>query len=272
VIYNVASVLLAWRFPEYKTHRPWHPFYEYAGWIRRFARKPSAQRRTMRAMKEIMADEKPFYLFPLQLDCDSQIRLHSPFGRIAPSIEYVVRSFANNAPAESLLVIKEHPLDNCITDWRALVTQVAAAAGVSQRVLYIEGGDLEAMLGKSQAVVTVNSTVGLIALARGRSVKTLGDAVYDMPELTFQPPLDRFWTEATAPDPALFDCFRRVVAARTQVNGGFFSKIGLELAITGSITALESTVRDRRVSTAAPIRIAEEEIITENLDSASLAV
>jgi capsular polysaccharide export protein len=272
VMYNVATVLLAWRFPEYQTHRPWHPFYEYAGWIRRFARKPSAKRRTARAMNEIMDSKKPFHLFPLQLDCDSQIRQHSPFGRIAPSIEYVVRSFAGNAPDDSLLVIKEHPLDNCITDWRALVARVAAAAGVPDRVIYIEGGDLEAMLNRSRSVVTVNSTVGLIALARGRAVKTLGDAVYDMPELTFQPPLDRFWTEAAAPDAALFDCFRRVVAARTQVNGGFFSKTGLDLAITGSINALESTVRDRRVTSVAPVRIVQEEMIGDNLDSASLAV
>jgi capsular polysaccharide export protein len=271
VAYNVASVGLWWRFPSYKTHRPWHPFYEYAGWLKRFARKPSAKRRTARAMKDILSSDKPFYLFPLQLDCDSQIRQHSPFGRIKPSIEYVVRSFAQNAPADTLLVIKEHPLDNCLSDWRTLVTEVAASAGVSRRVIYIEGGDLEAMLGKSISVVTVNSTVGLIALARGRAVKTLGDAVYDMPELTFQPSLDQFWTEATPPDAALFDCFRRVVAARTQVNGGFFSKVGLELAVAGSVAVLENAVRDRKVSTVA-MRLAEQEIIAENLDSASLAV
>ena len=271
VAYNVASVGLWWRFPSYKTHRPWHPFYEYAGWLKRFARKPSAKRRTARAMKDVLSSDKPFYLFPLQLDCDSQIRQHSPFGRIKPSIEYVVRSFAQNAPADTLLVIKEHPLDNCLSDWRTLVTEVAASAGVQDRVIYIEGGDLEAMLKKSISVVTVNSTVGLIALARGLSVKTLGDAVYDMPELTFQPSLDQFWTEATPPDAALFDCFRRVVAARTQVNGGFFSKIGLELAVAGSVTVLENAVRDRKVSTVA-MRLAEKEIIAENLDSASLAV
>jgi len=271
VAYNVASVGLWWRFPSYKTHRPWHPFYEYAGWLKRFARKPSAKRRTARAMKDVLSSDKPFYLFPLQLDCDSQIRQHSPFGRIKPSIEYVVRSFAQNAPAETLLVIKEHPLDNCLSDWRTLVTEVAASAGVPDRVIYVEGGDLEAMLGKSISVVTVNSTVGLIALARGRAVKTLGDAVYDMPELTFQPSLDQFWTEATPPDAALFDCFRRVVAARTQVNGGFFSKTGLELAVVGSVAVLENAVRDRKVSTIA-VRLAEKEIIAENLDSASLAV
>jgi capsular polysaccharide export protein len=271
VLYNVAAVSLWWRFPGYRTHRPWHPFYEYAGWIRRFARKPTAKRRTSRAMKDILASESPFYLFPLQLDCDSQIRQHSPFGRIAPSIDYVIRSFAQHAPADTALVIKEHPLDNCLRDWRTLVAQVAANAGVEDRVFYIEGGDLEAMLAKSRSVVTVNSTVGLIALARGRAVKTLGDAVYDMPELTFQPPLDRFWTEAAPPDHALFDCFRRVVAARTQVNGGFFSKAGLELAVAGSLVALENAVRDRKVSTVA-VRVAEEQMIAQNLDSASLAV
>ena len=126
------------------------------------------------------------------------------------------------------------------------------------------------MLTKSISVVTVNSTVGLIALARSRAVKTLGDAVYDMPELTFQPSLDRFWTEATTPDAALFDCFRRVVAARTQVNGGFFSRTGLELAIAGSVAALENADRARKVSTVA-VR-AEKELMAENLDSASLAV
>jgi hypothetical protein len=61
-----------------------------------------------------------------------------------------------------------------------------------------------------------------------------------------------------------------VVAARTQVNGGFFSKIGLELAITGSVAALENAERACRVSTVA-VR-AEKAVMAENLDTASLAV
>ncbi len=272
VLYNVASVALMPWFTKYRTHRPWHPFVEYAGWIRRFARKPSAKRRTARAMKEILANEKPFFLFPLQLDCDSQIRQHSPFKRIAPSIDRVITSFAANAPADSFLVIKEHPLDNCLTDWRTMVGQVSIAAGIQDRVVYVEGGDLEALLNRSRSVVTVNSTVGLLALARGRAVKTLGDAVYDMPELTFQGSLDDFWIEAAPPISATFDCFRRVVAARTQVNGGFFSKAGLELAIAGSLAALDDRVQDRRVTAVAAKQSADSAIIGEDLETASLAV
>ena len=54
-----ASVALWWRFPGYKTHRPWHPFYEYAGWLKRFARKPSAKRRTARSCPTTRL-ERPF--------------------------------------------------------------------------------------------------------------------------------------------------------------------------------------------------------------------
>jgi capsular polysaccharide export protein len=35
-------------------------------------------------------------------------------------------------------------------------------------------------------VVTINSTVGLSALAQGRATKTLGRAFYDLPGLTHQ--------------------------------------------------------------------------------------
>jgi capsular polysaccharide export protein len=246
VLYNVATVLLSWRFPGYETHRPWHPFVEYAGWLRRFARRPAMDRRLARGLAELAASERPYYFLPLQLDCDSQIRRHSPFGRIAPALSHIIDSFANHAPANSMLVIKEHPLDNGLTDWRALVAQIAESTGVGDRILYLEGGDLEPLLKRSAGVVTVNSTVGFLALAFGRPVVALGDAIYDMPRLTFQQGLNRFWKELTAPDPVVFDAFRRVAVARTQLNGGFFSRGGLELAVAGAVARLEDALRDRR--------------------------
>jgi capsular polysaccharide export protein len=93
-----------------------------------------------------------------------------------------------------------------------------------------------------------------------------------MPELTFQGSLDAFWTEATPPVSATFDCFRRVVAARTQVNGGFFSKAGLELAVARSLAALDDRVQDRRVPAVATKQTADPAIIGEDLETASLAV
>jgi capsular polysaccharide export protein len=247
VAYNFASVLLQWRFPGYRTHRPWHPFVEYAGWLRQFARKPGAARRTDRGMAQVLASKQPFYFYPLQLDCDSQIRNHSSFGRIAPAIDFVMKSFASKAPADTLLVIKEHPLDNALTNWRLMVEEKATAAGIQDRIVYLEGGDLDALIKRCSGVVTVNSTVGFLALAYARPVITLGEAIYDMPDLTFQGSLDAFWTNGVPPDPATFDAFRRVAVARTQVNGGFFSKDGLDLAVQGTIRRLETTMQDTRV-------------------------
>ena len=240
LLYNVTMAATAWRFPDYRIHRPWHPFVEYAGWVGRFVRNRLERRRMAARLQALQEGDAPYYLFPLQLDCDSQIQVHSPFGGVAPAMERVIASFAAHAPAGSLLAIKEHPLDNGLTDWRALASEAARRAGVEERIVYLNGGLLEPLIGRAVSVVTVNSTLGMLALAFGRPVATLGTAIYNIPGLTFQGGLDAFWSAGAVPDPTLFDAFRRVVAARTQVNGGFFSTPGLALAVAGTVERLEA--------------------------------
>ena len=101
-------------------------------------------------------------------------------------------------------------------------------------------------------MVVVNSTTGLSALHHGRPVTVLGSAIFDMPGLTFQGPLDRFWQEKTPPDPELFRAFRRVVLTPAQVNGSFFTEAGIALAIEGALERIgaspvagHATVRSR---------------------------
>jgi capsular polysaccharide export protein len=100
---------------------------------------------------------------------------------------------------------------------------------------------LPTLLNKSQGVVVVNSTTGLSAIHHNRPLKTLGRALFDMPGLTFQGSLDRFWQEKTQPDPELFRAFRRVVLDRAQVNGSFFTDTGMELAVGGALERLGVT-------------------------------
>src|SRR6266436_5754325 len=90
------------------------------------------------------------------------------------------------------------------------------------------------------AVVTVNSTVGTLALAGGLPVMALGKAVYDIAGLTYQGELDAFWRAAPSPDAALFDAFRRVLAARCLIPGSFFNESGLRLAGDAAIERLEA--------------------------------
>jgi capsular polysaccharide export protein len=240
IAYNAATILLSWRYPHYRSHRPWHPLAEYRHGARRFLRKQRARREMTDVVGKLQREKQSYFVFPLQLDSDFQIRLHSRFGAIEPALKLVIESFAANAPQQASLVITEHPLDTSPMDWSVLVRDFARAANVDNRVYFFEGGCSDDLLRASSGVVTVNSTSGVLALNFGLPVIALGRAIYDMPGLTFQNGIDLFWKHRIAPDPQLFDAFRRVVAARTQVNGCYFGKTGLELAVEGTIARLHA--------------------------------
>jgi len=256
VIYHSWSGVFAWRYPHFRTHLPVPPFLEYACWIRRFVRASSIQRRSEEALRALSASGRRYFLVPLQLDSDSQLRVNSPFQGLGPAIDVILASFARHAPADSALLLKEHPLDNQLVDWRAQANGTAQRLGIGHRVFYLVGGDAKSLIEESLGVVTVNSTAGLLAVLLGRPVKTLGRPIYDMSGLTFQPHLDRFWHERTAPDAALVDDFRRVVVDRTQINGDFFSAEGLRLAVAGAMARFEAAARQHPVSRASALSAA----------------
>lgn len=89
------------------------------------------------------------------------------------------------------------------------------------RVEYLDGGSLDTLARSAAGMVTVNSTAGLHALQAGCPVKVLGQAVYDVPEMSFQGTLDEFWVAPTPPDPDLVDAFVNLMAATIQIRGVF---------------------------------------------------
>lgn len=241
VLYTLSLTLQHWRFPGYRTHKPWHPLVEYRAGAKRFFLKGAMRRRGAGQCAQVLAERRPFFLFPLQLHADAQIRFHSPFGTMAAAVEEVIASFANRAPADSLLVLTEHPLDNGVIDLEAIAMAAARSNGIADRVRFIRGGSPDALLRAARGVVTVNSTIGIVALGLGRPVALLGDAIYNMPGLVFQGPLDRFWHGGTPADRPLYEAFRRIVLARTQVNGGYYSLEGRRLAVEGAARRLLSS-------------------------------
>ena len=140
------------------------------------------------------------------------------------AIQHVLNSFARHAAAYARLAVKLHPLDNGVIDWRAITGHIAAELGLADRLVVIDGGNLDKLLARCRAVVTVNSTVGCQALARGVPVMALGEAIYDIPGLTNRGELDAFWNAPEPPDPELFDAFRRVLVARSLIPGSFSAK------------------------------------------------
>jgi capsular polysaccharide export protein len=246
VYYWLASAIAARRFPHYATHRPYFQLVEYAGWLRRLALRRRAEGRAAAAIAGLADCRDPIFLFPLQLDCDYQLRVHSPFQSVRVAIDTVLTSFAGHAPPASRLVFKLHPLDSGIYDWAAMTRHAAVALGVSDRLTILDGGPIDAALALSLGVVTVNSTAGIQALTRGRAVIALGSAIYDMPGLTFQGGLDEFWNAGKPPDPCLVDAFRRVLAARVLIPGSFFSKKGLKVAVDAAVDRLEAAAASPR--------------------------
>jgi capsular polysaccharide export protein len=238
VFYNFASMAAVLRFPHYRTHRPYYQLIEYAGWLRRLLLMRRAERRAAAAIESLTGDS--IYFFPLQLDDDYQMRVHSPFRTTHLAIDFVLRSFARHAPPTSTLVVKLHPMDSGLVDWVSIVGHIAAEQMVAERVTVLDGGELSKLLIRCHAVVTVNSTVGSQALANGLPVIALGEAMYDMPGLTYQGNLDRFWTEAAPPDRELFDALRRVLAAQCMIPGSFFNETGLRLAVEAAVARLEA--------------------------------
>lgn len=237
--YNAADVLTRWYYPHWHNHRPWHPVVEGVGWARKLWRQRRRRAQATALIDRLLVGPAPYFLFPLQLDSDAQVRLHSPFVGIADALKTVLASFAAHAPADCRLVIKEHPLDNGVRDWEQESLDIASRFGVAERIDYLPWGDIEAVARGARGMVTINSTSGTLGLAIGVPVVVLGHAVYDMASITCQRGLDAFWQKPEPPDPASFAAFRRVLIDRCLIPGGFFSDVALNKVVAHAVARFE---------------------------------
>ncbi|USI72369.1 capsule biosynthesis protein [Sphingomonas morindae] len=236
--YYAEVVLQHWRFPFHGSHRSRNPVWEGIAYLRRFRQRIDRDALDREALSQLSGS--PFFLLPLQLNSDYQIRVHSPFGSMITAFQMVLQSFVAHAPAECHLLVKEHPLESGLIEWRSIVADAAVAAGVADRVHFVQNADLLRLVQEARGVVTVNSTSGTLSLAAGIPTKVLGQAVYDIADITDQQPLDSFWRAPRGPDPATWDAFYRVLAHRCLIHGAFLSDIGIELLVavaTGRLLA-----------------------------------
>lgn len=240
IAYRVANLVHTRRFPHYKSHRPENGFQEYAGLAYRAVQSPVHQKEANRVTCDLIDRKRNYYLFPLQLNSDAQIVVHSPFEGVCDAISTVLRSFARHAPNDSWLVIKNHPLDTGLIAYRQFATVLAKELGVDDRLCFIDAGHLPTLLDHARGVIVVNSTVGLSAVHHRRPLIALGTAIYSIPGLTWQGDLDDFWTQADIPDTRLYQAFVDYVIHHTQINGDFYTKTGIEMAVGGVIARLEA--------------------------------
>ena len=229
------------RYRHYRSHRSGSIIMEGFGWLWKFL-GAKHKRRAAAAVLDALAG-KPTFVMPLQLSGDYQIRTHSSFPDMQSAAAYTISSFAANAPADTHLLLKAHPLDCSFFNWPRFVARQAQRRGLKGRLHFVDGGDLDEMVRNARGLVCVNSTSATLALANGTPVCTLGEAIYDIAGLTHQRHLDSFWFDPTPPEPGLYPAFRRVLVDRCMVRGG--------LASESAVTTLVENIADRLCGAAA---------------------
>lgn len=240
VAYHLAGALNPVLFPHYRTHQRNNAALQYLGFMRRLPLLRLHESRDRRVTETLIQQKQPYYVLPLQLNGDAQIREHSSFRGMDEVMGCVMASFARHAPGDARLVIKNHPLDDGLVPHAQTAARLSRHFGLDGRVHYMETGDVRQLLMHAQGAVTVNSTTGSVALGHGCPTMCLASPIYDLPGLTFQGELDDFWHERPVPDAQLFRYFRSAVIHTTQINGGFYSRGGIELAVENALPRLLS--------------------------------
>ncbi|WP_447766107.1 capsular polysaccharide export protein, LipB/KpsS family [Sphingopyxis panaciterrae] len=236
VRYYIAQTLTKPLFLNYRSHRQNAPLREAIAWVRRRINRRAEDAASAAAVADVRAGR--FFLFPMQLDGDHQIDAHSDFPDMASALDCAFASFSAFAPEEVMLLVKMHPFDPDIDGWRACVAKKAARFGIGPRVRFIERFDLGILLESAAGVVTINSTVGPLALEKGCPVFCLGRAVYDIPGITAQCSLGDFWMAPPVVHAANFDLMCRAMRATALVNGGFHDDEALRLLVDSAVRRL----------------------------------
>ncbi len=236
IVYYLAATMGYPFFRQYKHHRPLH-IAEGWYWVRGTVRKWLYQRRE-KGLEEKLTQQMAhqYFLVPLQLPGDAQVKHHSDFDSIEIFIRTIIASFANNAPNDTYLIIKQHPLDRGYNYYAPLIRELAKSLSIDDQVMYIHDQNLPRLLRNARGVIVINSTVGLSALYHHAPTKVCGEAVYDIPQLCYQGDLDHFWQEANEfeVNRELFAKYINYLENRCQINGSFYKK----LKHTGNHTGL----------------------------------
>jgi len=236
--YYAWSFALTPFFPRYESHRDLDILGEAALWLQRLFLWPLRRRRTERAMQEIDRLNKPVHLVLLQLNGDSQMKVHSSFESVRHFVEYCIAEFAASGSSDSLLVFKNHPLDNGVIDLHGVIREESAKHGLSDRVFFVETGKLVPLLEKSVSATAVNSTACHQALLRGIPTMVLGRAVFNHPQIVARMRLADFFRLRPCKNTADYEKLVALMQQTCQFNGGYYSSEGRSVLLPGLTRAL----------------------------------
>lgn len=164
-----------------------------------------------------------YYFIPLQLNEDSQVKVHSTYNDMNEFIKEVIISFSKHSEKDKKLIIKEHPLGVGLVNNEQYIKELVKHYGVEDRVFYIIDGELGLLLKHTKGTVTINSTVGMSTLYHLKPLKTLGKSIFSIDGLASTDlSLDEFWKNCSIPNEKLVSNFINYVLYYTQMKGSFY--------------------------------------------------
>jgi capsular polysaccharide export protein len=183
-----------------------------------------------RALEHAEGGRKVF-LALLQKPGDAQLVVHSRHGGNAAFVDELIGSFAADAPDDAILVVKQHPLDYGVERTPARVAALIERHKLADRVFFLRKTSIDKIMSVAHAVVTINSTAGLASIIEEKPVYCIGRAFYNIPGLTNEGPLSRFWRDPIKPSPELVQGFVAFLKSTSQFYGGFHTPEGREILV-----------------------------------------
>ena len=225
IIYYLCIHFTKRKYTHYCHHRPWTMQQETIFWLKSFKQKWASKLADSKRYKQFVKQyDQQFFLLPLQVEVDFQLRDHSRFDFVTQVISEVMHSFASNAAPEQALLIKHHPQNRGFVHYGQFIEQLTNELNLGGRVLYGHDFNLPDIYKHAQGVVTVNSTVGLSALIHSLPTIVLGKAIYNIEGITYGKSLDQFWQDNFQVDRLLFAKFRTYLCLQSQISGDFYKK------------------------------------------------
>lgn len=221
--YYMAMYFCRNQLKNYIHHRDYKVLNYMAAWATSGWRKWAYKPKECLLAKSIEDDDFPeFFIVPLQVHNDSQVKSFGCAKNVPAFVRNVLRSFAKGADKDIHIIFKHHPMDRGFNHYGELITKLSKKYGIEDRVHYVFDIPMPIFLRKAKGMVVINSTSGLSALLHNLPVKASGQAPYNFAGLTDQQPLSRFWGNPQRPDPKVFNAYRSYLLCRTQLNANFY--------------------------------------------------
>ena len=246
IAYYFWTFLLTPMFPRYERHRELDVIGEATLWLQRLSTWPLRRNRTERALKAIERLDKPLHLVLLQLNGDSQIKVHSSFESTRAFVEFCIAEFAASGAHDALLVFKNHPLDSGVIDLHRCISEEARRHSLADRVFFVETGKLVPLLERSISATAINSTACHQALLRGIPTLVLGKAVFNHPQIVSRMRLADLFRLRPYKNASDYTKLIALMRQTCQFNGSFYSEEGRRILMPILTRALIGGLPDAR--------------------------